>query len=49
MALVIGILVAIVAVPVSADIVYFPDPGLEATIRDAIAKPSLLQLGEVAG
>ena len=33
-------LVAIVSVPASAVVVTFPDPGLEAAIRDAIRKPT---------
>ena len=40
MALVLGVLVAIVSAPVSAVVVNFPDPALEAAIRDAIAKPT---------
>ncbi len=40
MALVIGILIAIVSVPVSAGVVNFSDPGLEAAIRAALGKPT---------
>ena len=39
-ALVLGILVSIIAVPVSADVISFPDPGLEAAIREAIGIPT---------
>ena len=38
MALVLGVLVAMVSVPAFAVVVNFPDPGLEAAIRDAIEK-----------
>jgi len=40
MALVLGGLVAMISIAVSAACVNFPDPGLEAAIRDAIAKPT---------
>jgi len=40
MALALGVLVAMVSVPASAVVVNFPDPGLEAAIRDAIGKPT---------
>ena len=40
MVLVLGILVAMVSVSVSAVVVNFPDPGLEAAIREAIGKPT---------
>jgi len=38
--LTLGVLVAMVSVVVSAVVVNFPDPGLEAAIRDAISKPT---------
>ena len=34
--LVVALLVALITLPVAADVVDFPDPGLEAAIRDAI-------------
>ena len=40
MAIVLCVLVAMVSVPVFAVVVNFPDPGLEAAIRDAIGKPA---------
>ena len=40
MVLVFGVLVAMVSIPVSAVVVNFPDPGLEAAIRDAIGQPT---------
>ena len=40
MALAFGVFVAMVSVPVSAAVVNFPDPGLEAAIRDAIGNPT---------
>ena len=40
MALVLGFFVAMVSVSASAAVINFPDPGLEAAIRDAIEKPT---------
>ncbi len=40
MALVLGVFVAIASTPVSAVVVGFPDPGLEAAIRDTIGEPT---------
>ena len=38
MVLIFGFLVAMVSAPVSAVVINFPDPGLEAAIRDEIGK-----------
>jgi len=43
MALALGLVVAMVSISVSASVVDFPDPGLEAAIREAIGKP----IGEI--
>ena len=40
MALGLGVLVPVVSLPVSAVVVNFPDPGLEATVRGAIGEPT---------
>ena len=40
MAIALSILVVIVSVSAVADVVSFPDPGLEAAIREAINKPT---------
>ena len=40
MVLALSVLAALLSIPVSAGVVNFPDPGLEAAIRDAIAKPT---------
>ena len=40
MLLMLSLLVVAVSVPSLADVVSFPDPGLEAAIRDALAKPT---------
>lgn len=40
MLLTLSLLVVAVSVPSLADVVSFPDPGLEAAIRDALAKPT---------
>ena len=40
LALVLGVLLTGTSVPVSSDVIIFPDPGLEAAIRDIINKPA---------
>ncbi|MCK4571117.1 hypothetical protein KAT84_04110, partial [Candidatus Bipolaricaulota bacterium] len=39
-ALVLGVLIAIASIPAVADVVNFPDPGLEAVVRAEVWRPT---------